>query len=89
MDKSRRRLCVLISGNGSNLQAMIDSITSGQLDAEIVAVISNRPDAYGLTRAQNADIEAVCLDHKTYSSREQYDNELLKLIDSYQPDGVV
>lgn len=89
MEKSRRRLCVLISGNGSNLQAMIDSIIAGQLDAEIVAVISNRPDAYGLTRAQNADIEAVCLDHKAYPSREQYDIELLKCIDSYQPDGVV
>ncbi|MBU2976783.1 phosphoribosylglycinamide formyltransferase [Alteromonas sp. C1M14] len=89
MVNSRRRLCVLISGNGSNLQAMIDSIEAGQLDAEIVAVIANRPGAYGLTRAQEANIEAVCLDHKAYPTREQYDNELLKLIDSYQPDGVV
>ncbi|HAW77989.1 MAG TPA: phosphoribosylglycinamide formyltransferase, partial [Alteromonas australica] len=54
MSTTKAKLCVLISGNGSNLQAMIDALDAGRLNAEIVGVISNRPNAYGLTRAENA-----------------------------------
>ena len=56
----------MISGNGSNLQAIIDWVEAGKINANIACVISNRPDAYGLERARNAGIEAICLDHKQY-----------------------
>jgi len=62
-------LVVLISGNGSNLQAIIDAIRDEGLNAEVRAVISNNPDAYGLTRAREADIPAMFLDHRNYTSR--------------------
>jgi phosphoribosylglycinamide formyltransferase-1 len=80
---------VLISGNGSNLQAIIDAIRHQELDAEVRAVISNNPDAYGLTRAREAGIPAKVLDHRNYASREAYDQELQALIDHYQPQLVI
>ncbi|MBT79261.1 MAG: phosphoribosylglycinamide formyltransferase [Alteromonadaceae bacterium] len=89
MTTAKPRLCVLISGNGSNLQAMIDSIEAGQLQAEIVAVISNRPGVFGLERAVKAGIPAHCLDHKDFSDRDEFDAKLQSLIDSFSPDGVV
>lgn len=79
----------MISGNGSNLQAIIDWVEAGRINANIACVISNRPDAYGLERARNAGIEAICLDHKQYDDRESYDHALLTTLDSYQPDCVV
>ena len=56
---SKSRLVVLISGNGSNLQAILDACNSGDLDAKVVAVISNKADAYGLVRAKNAGVVAI------------------------------
>jgi len=82
-------LVVLISGNGSNLQAIIDAIRHQGLNAEVRAVISNDPDAYGLTRAREAGIPAISLDHRNYPSREAYDQDLQAVIDSYQPQLVV
>jgi phosphoribosylglycinamide formyltransferase-1 len=82
-------LVVLISGNGSNLQAIIDAIKLQGLPAEVRAVISNNPNAYGLTRARNADIPALVLDHRNYANREAYDHDLQTLIDRYQPQLVV
>ena len=82
-------LVVLISGNGSNLQAIIDAIAEGRLDARIVAVISNRPDAFGLERASQAGITTAILDHKRFASRESYDEALAELIDGYRPDLLV
>lgn len=82
-------LVILISGNGSNLQAIIDAIREQGLQAEVCAVISNNPGAYGLTRAHNANIAAEVLDHRSFPSREAYDRELQALIDRYQPDLVV
>ena len=82
-------LVILISGNGSNLQAIIDAIQAGALHAEIRAVISNNPDAYGLTRARQAGIRVEVLDHRHYANREAYDRELQELIDKYQPQLVV
>ncbi|MFP3874214.1 MAG: phosphoribosylglycinamide formyltransferase [Thiohalophilus sp.] len=83
------RIVVLISGSGSNLQAMIDQIHRGDTPARIVAVISNRADAYGLKRAEQAGIPARVLSHRDYSSREEYDAALQQVIDGYQPDLVV
>ncbi|MCW8899768.1 MAG: phosphoribosylglycinamide formyltransferase [Gammaproteobacteria bacterium] len=83
------RLVVLISGNGSNLQAIIDDINNNNLPAQIVAVISNKADAYGLQRAKKAGIEQRVLSHRDFSDRTQYDQALKELIDEYQPDLVI
>jgi phosphoribosylglycinamide formyltransferase-1 len=83
------RLVVLISGNGSNLQAIIDNIANNALPAQIVAVISNKADAYGLERAKKAGIEQHVLAYSDFSTRTHYDCALKKLIDSYQPDLIV
>jgi phosphoribosylglycinamide formyltransferase-1 len=89
VSNSVTKLCVLISGNGSNLQAIIDEITAGRLNAQISGVISNRPNAYGLERAKEAGIEAVCLDHTTFDSRESYDEALKAQINAFGADCVV
>ncbi len=68
-----RRIGVLISGRGSNLQAIIDSIAGGRLDATIAVVVSNRAGAAGLARAARAGIETLHIDHKGYGSREAFD----------------
>lgn len=82
-------MVVLISGSGSNLQAIIDAIDSHQIPASIAAVISNKPEAYGLERASKAGIATVSIDHTAFSSRESFDAELQRIIDSYQPDLIV
>jgi phosphoribosylglycinamide formyltransferase-1 len=73
---ANRRLGVLISGRGSNLQALIDAIADGRLDATIVVVISNREDAAGLQRARAAGIETLVLSHRAFVSRDDYDHAL-------------
>lgn len=83
------KLCVLISGNGSNLQAIIDHIDDGKLNAEISLVISNKPSAYGLTRAENAGIRHVCLDHSKYEDRASYDQALANTLSEENPDCIV
>ncbi|MGD8546480.1 MAG: phosphoribosylglycinamide formyltransferase, partial [Thiohalophilus sp.] len=80
---------VLISGSGTNLQAMIDQIHSTDIPARIVAVISNRADAYGLKRAEQASIPAEILSHRDFATREDYDHALQQLIDRYQPGLIV
>ncbi len=82
-------LVVLISGKGSNLQSIIDACTSGQINAEIKAVISNKPDAFGLKRAQQAGIPTHTIDHTQYPDRQSFDVALSRLIDEYQPGLVV
>ncbi|OMH25880.1 phosphoribosylglycinamide formyltransferase [Motiliproteus sp. MSK22-1] len=83
------RIVVLISGSGTNLQAVIDSIGSGEMTAEISAVISNRPEAKGLERASSHGIKTHALDHREYDSREAFDVAMMRQIDTYQPDLVV
>jgi phosphoribosylglycinamide formyltransferase-1 len=83
------RVVVLISGSGSNLQALIDGKAKGDLPIEIAAVISNRPNVQGLVRAANAGIPTVVLDHKGFSSREDFDQALIPLIDAYTPGLIV
>lgn len=84
-----KNIVVLISGSGSNLQALIDKTASGELPITISAVISNRTDAYGLQRAQKAGISTFVVDHKVFDSREQFDQQLWQLIDKHNPDLVV
>lgn len=86
---STKRIVVLISGSGSNLQALINACAASEIQGSIVAVISNRPEVYGLERARLAGIEAQTLDHKNFTDRADFDQALIKLIDSYQPDVVV
>lgn len=83
------RVVVLISGSGSNLQALIDGVTRGELPIEIVAVVSNRPEVMGLTRAHAAGIPTQVLDHKNFATREDFDAELVRIIDTYAPGLVV
>lgn len=80
---------VLISGSGSNLQALIDSLAAGDTPARISAVISNRADAYGLTRAAHAGIPTAVLDHKAFADREAFDTALVQTIDAYAPQLVI
>ncbi|EMI7476671.1 phosphoribosylglycinamide formyltransferase [Morganella morganii] len=85
----KKRLVVLISGSGSNLQALIDACSSQTLNAEIVAVFSNKADAYGLLRAQQAGIPALALSPAEFSSRGAFDAALQVQIDEYQPDLII
>lgn len=71
-----RRLGVLISGRGSNLQALLDAVSSGALDATVALVIANRSNATGLLRAEGAGVETLVLDHRQWSSRDAYDAAL-------------
>jgi formyltetrahydrofolate-dependent phosphoribosylglycinamide formyltransferase len=86
---SPSRLVVLISGNGSNLQAILDACASGELEAEVVSVISNKADAYGLTRARNAGVEAIYFAKQENESRQEYDARLANLVITKQPDYIV
>lgn len=83
------RIVVLISGGGSNLQALIDAVAAGSIVATIDLVISNTHQAKGLERAQKAGIETKVVDHLEFSSREAFDRELMRAIDDKQPELVV
>lgn len=82
-------LVVLISGSGSNLQAIIDACENQSINASISAVISNRPDAGGLERAKKSNIPALCVDHTEFPDRESFDAALAKVIDQYQPELII
>ncbi|AHF74511.1 Phosphoribosylglycinamide formyltransferase [Candidatus Sodalis pierantonius str. SOPE] len=84
-----KRLVVLISGEGSNLQALIEACQQGKIAARIAAVISHRADAYGLTRVAAADIEAKSLNPADFAGREAFDLALSALIDRYRPEAIV
>ena len=79
----------MISGNGSNLQAIIDAVNQGRINATIAAVISNRADAYGLQRAQRAKIRTELVEQQEHQDRASYDEALISKIDKYKPDLVV
>lgn len=80
---------VLLSGSGSNLQALIDSASAGDSPVRIRAVVSNRADAYGLQRAKAAGIDTAVLEHAGFAGREAFDAALMALIDGFSPDLVV
>lgn len=83
------RLVVLVSGNGSNLQAILDACAAGALPAQVVAVIANRQEAFGLERARRADLPAVYKPKPKDQDRRAYDAELADQVAAYQPDWVV
>lgn len=83
------RLVALISGRGSNLQAILDSVARGDLPVDVRAVISNCPDVYGLERARRAGVPAVAVDHKAYPDRAAFEAALRRRIDAEQPDLVI
>jgi phosphoribosylglycinamide formyltransferase-1 len=83
------RVVVLISGNGTNLQAIIDAQHAGKINTRIVAVISDRPAAYGLTRATEAGIEAHTLDYKSFASKAEYEARLAETLTTLDPELVV
>ena len=82
-------LVILISGNGSNLQSIMDSCASGEINAEIRAVISNRPTAQGLERARAAGIPTHIVNHSDFKERRSFEIELEQLIDSYHPTLII
>lgn len=83
------RLVILISGNGSNLQAILDACANNELPASVVSVISNKADAYGLTRAKNAGLESVTFPKLETESRWEYDARLAGYVSTCQPDYVI
>jgi phosphoribosylglycinamide formyltransferase-1 len=89
MSRQPLAVVVLISGNGSNLQTLIDGQRRGELPIDLRAVISNRADAYGLERARAADITTETLSHRGYAERADYDRALQARIDRHAPDLVV
>jgi phosphoribosylglycinamide formyltransferase-1 len=89
VEKKKISLVVLISGGGSNLQAIIDAIANDQLDAEIKAVISNQVSAAGLDRAARANIDSHVVDHKQFPDRRSFDRALISIIDPLKPDLVI
>ena len=86
---NRQRLVVLVSGNGSNLQAILDACDHGVLDAEVVAVVSNRSEAYGLERGRLAGVATVCLEPRPGEERADYDARLADVVAGFGPDIVV
>jgi len=83
------KIVVLISGNGSNLQTLIDHTLNGRIHGQIVAVISNHSDAYGLERAAKAGIETQVLSHTLFTDRTCFDSALSELIEGYSPQFIV
>lgn len=83
------RLAVLVSGNGSNLQAILDAVAAGNLQAGVAVVVSNVPDAYALERAADAGVPAVVVQRRPGESRLEYDRRLRTAVDPYEPDLVV
>lgn len=83
----KRRLAILLSGRGSNFEAIADAVESGGVpDAEIVAVLSDDPDAPGLDRARNRGLPAFAVDRKRYPGRRAHEDEMLRLLDEARPD---
>src|SRR3546814_18337490 len=83
------RISVLISGEGRNLQALIDACADGRIDGQIVCVLSNRAEAGGVRRAQRAGIATEVLSHRDYASRAAFDAAMLARLAVHQPDIVV
>ncbi|OZB42609.1 MAG: phosphoribosylglycinamide formyltransferase [Alishewanella sp. 34-51-39] len=84
-----KSIVVLISGSGSNLQALLDSCATGFIPGKITGVISNKANAFGLKRAEAAGVATAVLSHKGFDSREDYDQALIAAIEQFKPDLIV
>lgn len=84
-----KRIVVLASGSGTNLQAIIDAAENRQFAGDVVGVITNVPEAKCLERAAKHGIATACIDHKAYSSREEFEADLGKAVDCFEPDIIV
>ena len=84
-----KKIAVLVSGGGSNLQSIIDSVESGYLNIQIAVVLSNKEDSYGLTRAKNHGIPTQVVSHGDFNSREDFENRLIHVLDGYDVEMVV
>ena len=80
---------VFISGNGSNLQAIINATNNGQIDGKICCVLSNKKEAFGLVRAKEANIPTIVIEHQNFETREKFETAILKSLKSYQIDLIV
>ena len=86
---SKARLAILISGRGSNMQALIDACTNGELPARVAVVISNKADAEGLARAAAAGVPTRCIDHRKFDTREAFDRALVAALAEFSVDLVI
>ena len=89
MSKRRCKTAILISGSGSNLQSFIDRAASGAIDLEPSVVFSNRPDAYGLKRAEQAGIATACIEHGSFADRESFDQAVAGTLDEWHPELLI
>lgn len=80
---------ILISGSGTNLQSFIDRAAAGGIALDLSVVFSNRPEAYGLTRARIAGIDTVCIEHGDFDSREQFDRAVASKLDEWSPELII
>ena len=83
------RVAILISGNGTNLQAFIDAVARGSLDIHLAVVLSNQPDAFGLVRATDAGIPTECVQNADYTDRETFDQAMVDVLEQHRVDLVV
>ncbi len=84
-----KRLCVMVSGGGTDLQSVIDGVASGQIGGRIVLVVSDKGDAYALQRAQNAGIDTAVIERRAYASKKAFTEANLALYKKYKVDGIV
>lgn len=89
MSKSQCKTAILISGSGSNLQSFIDRAAARSIDLDLAVVFSNKPDAYGLTRARNAGIATACIEHGKFATREEFDRAVAGKLDEFHPELLV
>lgn len=83
------RFAVLASGTGSNFQALIDAVQQGRIQAELVGIISNNPDAYALQRAKQAGIRQQVIDHRLFADRELFEAEMIQVLQNWQVDVIL
>lgn len=86
---SKKRIVILISGSGTNMVNLVEHCQAGDIHADVVAVISNRADAAGLTKAQDLGVATKSLSHRDFATREAYDEQLTTVVQSFEPDLVV
>lgn len=89
MPDNQTSIAVLFSGNGTNMQSVIKHVRQGRIHARIACAISNRSDAYGLTRAKQAGIPAYVVEHGQYPSRQSFEEELIRILESHDVETVV